>query len=215
MGIRLDSVIPEPSDQSPSHTPAKACRLLFPDQHPAMSAARSRWDQEDPEEEAAIARRKREKEERKRAKAEKQRQLEEAQSKATTGQQDSHAANGLAERPSKRRRLSQDAPQSDKSVEAVEGRRKLLEFPAPEWAPSRLVDNYQMLNMIEEGAYGLVSRAKDMVSGEFVALKKLKLGDAEYGFADTGLREIQVLQHCRHPNIINLREIVIGDELSE
>lgn len=179
-----------------------------------MSAARSRWDQEDPEEEAAIARRKREKEERKRAKAEKQRQLE-AQSRAAADQQDRHAANGLAERPSKRRRLSEDAPQSEKSTEEVGGRRKLLEFPAPEWAPCRLADNYEMLNMIEEGAYGLVSRAKDMATGEFVALKKLKPGKGSYGFTDTGLREIQVLQRCRHPNIVRLREVVFDEYWSE
>lgn len=189
-----------------------------------MSAAKSRWANEDPEEEAVIAQRKREKEEKKRAKAEKQRQLEaQQQQQQTEAQQVQTAVNGSATedaRPTKRRRLSNDND-DDAAVAAAsaerkqEPERKLLRFPAPEWAPCRHVDNYERLNHIEEGSYGLVSRAKDLVTGEIVALKKLKIDNAPDGFPVTGLREIQTLQRARHTNIVYLREIVMGNSLNE
>jgi cell division cycle 2-like protein len=176
-------------------------------------SAKSRWADVDPEEEAAIAQRKREKEERKRAKAEKQRMLEEVQVQpASVPQESSTGANGDAERPTKRRRLSDE---SRTAAEAEPKRVSLLHFPAPELAPCRHVDNYERLNHIEEGSYGLVSRAKDVVTGEIVALKKLKMENSPDGFPVTGLREIQTLQQARHTNIVNLREIVMGNSMDE
>lgn len=170
----------------------------------------SRWAAADPEEEAALARRKREKEAKKRAKAERQR-LEEQQKEAAAA---AVAPNGASEdaRPTKRRRLSTDSVPAEKA-EATE--RKLLRFPSTEWSPCRHVDNYERLNHIEEGSYGLVSRAKDLATGEIVALKKLKIDNAPDGFPVTGLREIQTLQRARHVNVVNLREIVMGNSMNE
>jgi Protein kinase domain. len=71
------------------------------------------------------------------------------------------------------------------------------------------------LNHIEEGSYGLVSRAKDITTGKIVALKKLKMENTPDGFPVTGLREIQTLLGARHSNVVNLREIVIGNSMSE
>jgi cell division cycle 2-like len=178
----------------------------------------SRWAAADPEEEAAIAQRKREKEAKKRAKAERQR-LEEQQRKqkaaaAATATTATAAPNGASEdaRPTKRRRLSTDSVPAEKA-ETTE--RKLLRFPSTEWSPCRHVDNYERLNHIEEGSYGLVSRAKDLATGEIVALKKLKIDNAPDGFPVTGLREIQTLQRARHINVVNLREIVMGNSMNE
>jgi cell division cycle 2-like protein len=183
-----------------------------------MSAPKSRWADEDPEEEAAIALRKREKEEKKRAKAERQKLVEQQQQQ----QQQSAAAEQVdsteksTERPTKRRRLSNEpVSTAETEGEKVEVQRKLLQFPAPAWAPCRHVDNYERLNHIEEGSYGLVSRAKDLVTGEVVALKKLKLDNSPDGFPVTGLREIQTLQRARHGNIVRLREIVMGTSMNE
>ena len=77
------------------------------------------------------------------------------------------------------------------------------------------MDNYELLNHIEEGSYGIVSRAKDSATGEIVALKKLKLERERDGFPITSLREIQTLMTCKHPNVVNLREIVMGDRLDQ
>ena len=185
------------------------------------SQAKSRWA--DDEDDAALeAQRKREKELKKKAKAEKQRKLEgedifrkKSLAGATTTTEDSVATqdeiDGETGRPPKRRRLS---PEQDKAtVEPASG--KLLRFPVREWGPCRHVDNFEKLNHIEEGSYGWVSRAKEIATGEVVALKKLKMDNAIDGFPVTGLREIQTLMASSHENIVALREVVMGDKLDE
>ena len=75
----------------------------------------------------------------------------------------------------------------------------------------RSVDNFEKLNRIEEGTYGVVYRARDKESKEIVALKKLKLMDnAGKGFPLTSLREIKILQSIQHPNIINVKEVAVS-----
>lgn len=86
----------------------------------------------------------------------------------------------------------------------------------------RNVEEYEWLNRIEEGTYGVVYRAKDKRTGklihmsdhfnlqcfsigEVVALKKLKMEKEKEGFPITSLREINTLLKSHHPNIINVR----------
>lgn len=187
-----------------------------------MSAAKSRWADDDPETEAIIAQRKREKEEKRRAKAEKQRQLEEASKAQATTQAASadEAVNGDAGPPKKRRRLSNDPDASSAgnevpTSEELKKQSSLLRFPVGEWGPCRHVDNFERLNHIEEGSYGWVSRAKDITTGEIVALKKLKIENSPDGFPVTGLREIQTLLEARHQNVVYLREVVMGNKMDE
>jgi cell division cycle 2-like protein len=80
---------------------------------------------------------------------------------------------------------------------------------------SRSVYNYERLNQIEEGSYGIVFRARDKQTGDIVALKKLKLEEEKFGFPITSLREINALMTCRHENVVNIREIVVGDTLTQ
>ncbi|RKP16972.1 Pkinase-domain-containing protein [Rozella allomycis CSF55] len=75
----------------------------------------------------------------------------------------------------------------------------------------RSVDEFKKLNLIDEGTYGVVYRAQDLKSGEIVALKRLKLDREKEGFPITSLREIQTLLLCKHPHIVNLKEIVVGN----
>lgn len=198
-----------------------------------LGKTKSRWanDEEDAEWEAQ---RKREKEEKKKAKVEKQRKSglinHNHHQHSTTPPFDHHAA-ALPERasiatdstppdeapepPPKRRRLTPlpeiAAGESSSLPSAV----KVLRFPAPQWGPSRHVDNFEKLNHIEEGSYGWVSRARETATGEVVALKKLKMDNPNDGFPVTGLREIQTLMASRHNHIVNLREVVMGDKLNE
>lgn len=79
----------------------------------------------------------------------------------------------------------------------------------------RSVENYEKLNRISEGTYGVVYRAKDRLTGEIVALKKLKLDQEKNGFPITSLREIYTLLLAKHPHIVNVREIVVGDKLTQ
>ncbi|KAI8074796.1 kinase-like domain-containing protein [Gongronella butleri] len=82
-------------------------------------------------------------------------------------------------------------------------------------ASCRSVDEYQRLNHIEEGSYGIVFRAKDKVTGDIVAVKKLKLDKEKNGFPVTSLREIHTLMIAQHPNIVGVREIVMGQRLDQ
>ena len=77
------------------------------------------------------------------------------------------------------------------------------------------VSSYEVLNRIEEGSYGVVSRARHKETGEIVALKQLKLDKEVYGFPITSLREIRTLFQARHPHIVEIKEIVVGDTLSQ
>ncbi|MCJ1477011.1 hypothetical protein MMC13_005682 [Lambiella insularis] len=181
------------------------------------SQAKSRWA--DDEEDATFeVKRKLEKEEKRRVKAEKQRKAEEASrnqfDNATPvtngsegGKSDTHTGRDEAIRPAKRRRISSDL--DDRPLA------RLLRFPVLEWGLCRHVDNFEKLNHIEEGSYGWVSRARESATGEVVALKKLKMDNVNDGFPVTGLREIQTLMESRHANIVNLREVVMGDNASD
>lgn len=197
-----------------------------------MSApSKSRWATEDPETEAIVAQQKQEKEAKKRAKAERQRKLEEAsqaQKAADAQQKQNDALNEQQQQqqqpPTKRRRLSIEHPSAETTASPAQAERQqqqqqkrstLLPFPMREWGPCRHVDNFERLNHIEEGSYGWVSRAKDITSNEVVALKKLKMENSADGFPVTGLREIQTLLEARHPNVVYLREIVIGNKVDE
>ena len=82
-------------------------------------------------------------------------------------------------------------------------------------AECRHVDCYERLNHIEEGSYGVVFRARDRETGDIVALKKLKLEKEKNGFPVTSLREIYTLMNAKHPNIVNVREIVMGNDLDK
>ena len=183
------------------------------------SLGKSRWANNE-EDEALEAQRKHEKELKKKSKAEKQRKLESEdilrkQKAEKAAENAAHggyeATNTDTERPSKKRKLSPEPDAPWKELPPS----KLLRFPTPEWGPCRHVDNFEKLNHIEEGSYGWVSRAKETATGEVVALKKLKMDNANDGFPVTGLREIQTLMASRHTNIVALREVVMGDKLDE
>ncbi|GBP10868.1 hypothetical protein EVAR_5449_1 [Eumeta japonica] len=57
----------------------------------------------------------------------------------------------------------------------------------------RSVEEFQCLNRIEEGTYGVVYRARDKTTEEIVALKRLKMEKEKEGFPITSLREINTL----------------------
>jgi cell division cycle 2-like len=79
----------------------------------------------------------------------------------------------------------------------------------------RSVDCYERLNFIDEGTYGRVFRARDISTGEVYALKQVKLAGEREGFPVTALREISLLLALRHPNIVHVREVVVGSTLDK
>ena len=81
----------------------------------------------------------------------------------------------------------------------------------------RSVNNYKPLAKIDEGTYGVVFSAEDIETREVVALKKVKMGKVatNEGFPITALRETNILLMLRHPNIITVREMVVGSQLDK
>ncbi|KAF8010512.1 hypothetical protein BT93_J1213 [Corymbia citriodora subsp. variegata] len=80
----------------------------------------------------------------------------------------------------------------------------------------RSVFEYERLNKINEGTYGVVYRARDMKTGEIVALKKVKMSqqDSDGGFPLTSLREINLLLSLNHPSVVGVKEVVMDDDNS-
>lgn len=77
----------------------------------------------------------------------------------------------------------------------------------------RSVDEFERLNKIDEGTYGVVYRAQDKKTREIVALKKVKMEKEREGFPLTSLREINILLSFHHPSIVDVKEVVVGSNL--
>lgn len=74
----------------------------------------------------------------------------------------------------------------------------------------RSVDAFEKLNRLGEGTYGTVYRARDTETDTVVALKKVRIHSEKDGFPRSSLREIRLLRRLKHPNIVELREVVCG-----
>ncbi|XP_061029141.1 cyclin-dependent kinase 10 isoform X1 [Eubalaena glacialis] len=77
----------------------------------------------------------------------------------------------------------------------------------------RSVKEFEKLNCIGEGTYGIVYRARDTQTDEIVALKKVRMDKEKDGVPISSLREITLLLRLRHPNIVELKEVVVGNHL--
>ena len=54
------------------------------------------------------------------------------------------------------------------------------------------MERYQKMEKIGEGTYGIVYKARDRVSGEIIALKKIRLEAEDEGIPSTAIREISL-----------------------
>lgn len=90
---------------------------------------------------------------------------------------------------------------------AIAGAEQLNLTEAPTWG-SRTVDCFEKLEQIGEGTYGQVYMAKEIRTGEIVALKKIRMDNEREGFPITAIREIKILKKLHHENVIDLKEIV-------
>ena len=160
----------------------------------------SRWATTNEDDADVKAVRKKQKEEKRRLKEEKERSAL-AERARIDNNHEYHRSE--TDQPAKRQR----------TISPVQEGATLLEFPSFPFCPSRGLDDYEVLNSIEEGSYGFVSRARNNMTDEIVALKRLKVDQkTNEGFPVTGLREIQTLRACSHAHIVNLREVVVGPE---
>ncbi|KAL5114605.1 Cyclin-dependent kinase catalytic subunit [Pleosporales sp. CAS-2024a] len=75
------------------------------------------------------------------------------------------------------------------------------------------MENYQKMEKIGEGTYGVVYKAKDLTAKDqrIVALKKIRLEAEDEGVPSTAIREISLLKEMNDPNIVRLLNIVHAD----
>ncbi|KXZ49266.1 hypothetical protein GPECTOR_22g859 [Gonium pectorale] len=57
-----------------------------------------------------------------------------------------------------------------------------------------------------------MDKARDRRTGEVVALKRVRFDRSRDGVPVTSIRELRVLQACRHPNVVALKKVVTGSQ---
>ncbi|XP_032094849.1 cyclin-dependent kinase 20 isoform X3 [Thamnophis elegans] len=76
------------------------------------------------------------------------------------------------------------------------------------WRRETTMDQYSILGRIGEGAHGIVFKAKNIETGETVALKKVALRKLEDGIPNQALREIKALQEIEeNQHVVQLKDV--------
>ncbi|CAK9300352.1 unnamed protein product [Gordionus sp. m RMFG-2023] len=73
-------------------------------------------------------------------------------------------------------------------------------------------DAYIKIEKIGEGTYGVVYKAKNKLTGQYVALKKIRLEAEDEGVPSTAIREISFLKELKHPNIVTLESVLLDEK---
>ncbi|XP_034237369.1 cyclin-dependent kinase 1 [Thrips palmi] len=71
--------------------------------------------------------------------------------------------------------------------------------------------DYLKIEKIGEGTYGVVYKGRNKVTGQIVAMKKIRLESEDEGIPSTAIREISLLKELQHPNIVRLLQHVMEE----
>ncbi|XP_076336803.1 cyclin-dependent kinase 2-like [Tachypleus tridentatus] len=74
------------------------------------------------------------------------------------------------------------------------------------------MDNFQKIEKIGEGTYGVVYKARDKETGKLVALKKIRLETESEGVPSTAIREIALLKELDHNNVVRLLDVIHSEK---
>ncbi|CAA6663366.1 unnamed protein product [Spirodela intermedia] len=74
------------------------------------------------------------------------------------------------------------------------------------------MDQYEKVEKIGEGTYGVVYKARDRLTNETIALKKIRLDQEDEGVPSTAIREISLLKEMQHGNIVRLQDVVHSEK---
>lgn len=74
------------------------------------------------------------------------------------------------------------------------------------------LDKYKKMEKLGEGTYGVVYKAINLETGETVAIKKIRLEKEDDGVPSTAIREISLLKNLKHPNVVELKEVLFSKE---
>ena len=100
-------------------------------------------------------------------------------------------------------------PRSTDSNHLTQLSRKQSEWMYDEqYVNSNKLNKYLKLEKIGEGTYGIVYKAQNTITGQFVALKKIRCESKDEGTPSTAVREISILKQISHNNIVELYEVI-------
>ena len=74
------------------------------------------------------------------------------------------------------------------------------------------LEKYEKIDKVGEGTYGVAYKCKNKQTGDIVALKKIRLENEDEGIPSTAIREISILKQLKHPNIVNLVDLIHGEK---
>ncbi|NXF71843.1 CDKL2 protein, partial [Sclerurus mexicanus] len=69
------------------------------------------------------------------------------------------------------------------------------------------MEKYQVLGLVGEGSYGVVTKCRNRESGQVVAVKKFLESEEDAAVRKIAVREIKLLKQLRHENLVNLLEV--------
>ncbi|CAA0834798.1 Probable serine/threonine-protein kinase [Striga hermonthica] len=75
------------------------------------------------------------------------------------------------------------------------------------WTPRR-ADSFEKIDKIGQGTYSNVYKARDAITGNIVALKKVRFDNLEPESVRFMAREILILRRLDHPNVVKLQGLV-------
>ncbi|EYU32922.1 hypothetical protein ABFS82_09G070400 [Erythranthe guttata] len=78
-----------------------------------------------------------------------------------------------------------------------------------DWKPRRS-NTFEKIDKIGQGTYSHVYKARDLITGNIVALKKVRIDNFEPECVKFMAREILILKRLNHPNVIKLEGLVIS-----
>lgn len=74
------------------------------------------------------------------------------------------------------------------------------------------INTYNKIDKIGEGTYGIVYRAFNKSTKEYVALKRIRLDNESEGVPSTAIREISLLKELQHHSIVRLEDVVLAND---
>lgn len=71
------------------------------------------------------------------------------------------------------------------------------------------IEHITKTETLGEGAYGVVYKGVNQITKQVIALKKIKLETQSEGVPSTTIREISVLREIQHPNVVELKDVIM------